>query len=272
MVWDTRNRLHIDAGGAKLEARCTGPSPDYAPTIILLHEGLGSLELWKDFPHRLAEATGHGVFAYSRQGYGRSQAVKLLRPLDYMTREAIDVLPAILAAIGLQKGILLGHSDGASIAAIYAGSIQDHRIRGLILMAPHFFTEPSGLQSIAQAKTDYESGDLRQRLAKYHDDADGAFWGWNRAWLDPAFEEWNIEEVIAYIRVPILAIQGADDQYGTRAQINALEKGLYAPLDLEILQNCRHAPFVDQPMQTLTAIADYLRRLEKIEAAQMEVA
>lgn len=272
MVWDTRNMIRIEAGGARLEGRCIGPEPERAPTIIMLHEGLGSLELWKDFPQKLADATGHGVFAYSRQGYGRSDAVPLPRPLNYMTREALDVLPDVLQAIGFQKGILLGHSDGASIAAIYAGSIQDHRIRGLILMAPHFFTEPSGLQSIADAKAAYENGDLRQRLAKYHDDVDGAFWGWNRAWLDPAFAAWNIEEVIAYIRVPVLGIQGADDQYGTYAQIAALEDGLYAPLDLEIFTDCRHAPFIDQPQRTLTAIRAYVQRLEEIEATKMEVA
>ena len=141
-----------------------------------------------------------------------------------MTREAMDVLPDMLSEIGLQRGILLGHSDGASIAAIYAGSIQDHRIRGLILMAPHFVTEPMGLAAIAKTKEAYETGNLRARLAAYHSDVDNTFRGWNDAWLDPAFADWNIEAAIAYIRVPVLAIQGRDDQYGTLAQIRALEE------------------------------------------------
>ena len=157
------------------------------------------------------------------------QPCTLPRPLDYMTREAMDVLPDVLTEIGLRRGILLGHSDGASIAAIYAGSIQDHRIRGLVLMAPHFFTEPMGLAAIAKTKQAYETGNLRAKLAAYHADVDNAFRGWNDAWLDPAFARWNIEEVIAYIRVPVLAIQGKDDQYGTAAQIQALEEQLYSP-------------------------------------------
>jgi pimeloyl-ACP methyl ester carboxylesterase len=185
-----------------------------------------------------------------------------------MTREAVDVLPAVLEAIGLKRGILFGHSDGASIAALYLGNFQDNRIRGLILMAPHFFTEAGGLKSIAGAKQAYETGDLRERLARHHRDVDGAFRGWNEAWLDPAFKAWNIEEAIDYIRVPVLAIQGREDQYGTLAQIAALDARLYAPLDQVILENCRHAPFIDQPEQTLAVIADFVARLERIETAE----
>ena len=198
MNWNTDALMRIRAGGADLEAVCIGPSPSEAPTIVMLHEGLGCVGLWRDFPDRLAEATGHGVFVYSRRGYGASQPCALPRPLDYMTREAMDVLPDVLTEIGLQRGILLGHSDGASIAAIYAGSIQDHRIRGLVLMAPHFFTEPMGLAAIAKTKEAYETGNLRAKLAAYHADVDNAFRGWNDAWLDPAFAKWNIEDVIAY--------------------------------------------------------------------------
>ena len=175
----------ITVNGKTLEAVCYGPPPGKAPTIVMLHEGLGCVALWRDFPRKVAEATGFGVFAWSRAGYGQSDPVELPRPLDYMTREALDVLPGVLDAIGFRYGILLGHSDGASIAAIYAGGVEDFRVRGLVLMAPHFFTEEAGLQAIAAAKTAYEGGDLRERLAKYHGHVDNAFYGWNGAWLDP---------------------------------------------------------------------------------------
>src|SRR5271168_5005175 len=158
----------IVAAGKRLEAIVWGPAPGAAPTIVMLHEGLGCVALWRDFPRRLAEATGFGVFVYSRAGYGQSDSVELPRPLDYMTREARETLPLVLDAIGFQRGILLGHSDGASIAAIYAGAIEDFRVRGLVLIAPHFFTEESGLAAIAAALAAYEAGDLKRRLAKYH--------------------------------------------------------------------------------------------------------
>ena len=261
----------IRIGGKRLEAIGHGPPPDAAPTIVLLHEGLGCLALWRDFPRALAQATGFGVFAWSRAGYGQSDPVDLPRPLDYMTREAVECLPAVLDAIGFRRGVLLGHSDGASIAAIHASSITDFRVRGLILMAPHFFTETEGLASIEEARIAYESGDLRARLAKYHKDVDNAFRGWNGAWLDPGFKSWNIAESIDYLRVPVLAIQGADDQYGTLAQIREIENRIYSPVDVEILADCRHSPHLEQPERTLAAIADYCSRLSRIEAVEVEM-
>jgi pimeloyl-ACP methyl ester carboxylesterase len=270
MRWQQGDDQWIAAGGIRLECRCWGPAPDAAPTLVLLHEGLGSAGLWKDFPERLAKRTGYGVFAYSRAGYGRSAPAALPRPLDYMTREAIEVLPGVLDAIGFRRGVLVGHSDGASIAAIHAGSVEDFRIRGLCLISPHFFTEPDGLASIAAAKVQYETGDLRGRLARHHGDADNAFRGWNDAWLAPGFRAWNIEEVIAYIRVPVLAIQGLDDQYGTLAQIVALRDGLYAPLDTLVLDGCRHVPHLERPDETLDAIGDFVARLDRIEAVRVE--
>jgi pimeloyl-ACP methyl ester carboxylesterase len=271
MKWDTSCVVRFLAGGAELEGRCVGPSPNLAATIVLLHEGLGSMGLWRDFPEKLARATGLGVFAYSRRGYGGSDPVPLPRPLDYMTREAVDVLPDVLNAIGLERGVLLGHSDGASIAALYLGDRQDRRIRGLILMAPHFFTEPGGLRSIAEARRAYQQADLRERLAKHHRNVDGAFWGWNDAWLAPGFEAWNIEEAIDYIRVPVLGIQGRDDQYGSLAQLDALERRLYAPFERVILDDCRHAPFIDKPQETLDAISDFLARLERIDSVEVAI-
>lgn len=272
MTQEPGETVGIAAGGKTLEGRFFGPKPDEAPTIVLLHEGLGSVSLWKDFPARLAAATGHGVFAYSRAGYGQSDPAELPRPLDYMTREAVDVLPEVLDAIGFRTGILLGHSDGASIAAIYAGSVADFRVRGLCLVAPHFFTEASGLAAIAQARTAYEDTDLRARLARHHKNPDNAFRGWNDAWLDPAFKAWTIEEVIAYIRVPVLAIQGRDDQYGTLAQIDALETQAYCPVDVGIVEDCRHSPHLEKPDETLRLVADFVRRLDRIEAARAVMA
>ena len=266
-AWEDGSRMRFEAGGATLEARMHGPAPDRAPTIVLLHEGLGSMELWRDFPEALADATGMGVFAYSRRGYGHSDPAVLPRPIDYMEREAIDVLPEVLAASGFRRGILCGHSDGASIAALYCGNVQDHRVRGLVLMAPHFFPEPEGLKAIEDARAAYEERDLKARLARHHADVDNAFRGWNDAWLNPAFHGWNIGYALDEIRVPVLAIQGRDDPYGTLAQIREMEERLYSPLDTLILDGCRHAPFIERREETLAAVAEFAARLERIEAA-----
>ena len=164
--------------------------------------------------------------------------------------------------------MLVGHSDGATIAAIHAGSVIDTRVRGIVLMAPHVFTEDMGLDQIAKAKTAYDTGDLRARLAKYHADPDCAFRGWNDAWLAPGFRDWNVSDVIDYVRVPILAIQGRQDEYGTLAQIDEIEARSYAPVDTLILDGCRHVPFADQPDAVTDAIAEYCARLTRIEAAR----
>jgi pimeloyl-ACP methyl ester carboxylesterase len=255
--WIEGVRAALVADGARLEVVAYGPPPGQAPTIVLLHEGLGCVALWRDFPQRLAGATGHGVFAYSRAGYGGSERIDLPRPLDYMSREARFSLPAVLEAIGFKRGILLGHSDGASIAAVYAGEDADERIKGLILLAPHLFTEEMGLVSIAEARSAYETGDLRAKLAKYHAHVDCAFHGWNDAWLDPGFKAWNIEDSVGGWRVPALIIQGADDQYGTLKQIRAIEALSRAPVQSLILDACRHSPQFDQPEATLEAIVRF---------------
>lgn len=269
--WSSGATGAIDIDGCSLEAACYGPAPEDAPTIILLHEGLGCVDLWRDFPARLATETGYGVFAYSRAGYGRSDGCILPRPIDYMSREAIDILPRVLDTVGFQHGILLGHSDGATIAAIYAGSLEDFRVRGLVLMAPHFFTEDMGLKSIAKARQDYDSGELRRKLAKYHSDVDNTFRGWNEAWLNPEFKDWNVSEVIDYLRIPVLAVQGRDDQYGTMAQIEEIENRIYSPLDVEILDNCGHAPHLEQADKTLACVSDFVRRLDRIENVSVKV-
>src|SRR5256885_12250340 len=176
---------HLSIGSASLEYRMIGPRPDAASTIVMLHEGLGSVTAWGDFPQKLAEKTGAGVFVYSRAGYGKSSSITLPRPLDYMQREATGVLPKLLDAIGFRRGIVLGHSDGATIAAWYAGSVQDHRVRGLVLMAPHFFMEATNVEAIRKTIEAYETTDLRAKLARHHADVDAAFRGWSGASLDP---------------------------------------------------------------------------------------
>jgi pimeloyl-ACP methyl ester carboxylesterase len=248
----------LDIGAQRLEYRMIGPRPDAAPKLVLLHEGLGCAGLWGDFPDQLAAATGLGVFVYSRAGYGQSSPVKLPRPLTYMHEEARDVLPHLLDAIGFQRGLLVGHSDGASIATIYAGSHQDHRVGGLVLIAPHFFTEDPGIASIAEARKAYAAGDLRQRLARWHADVDNAFRGWNDAWLDPEFRKWDITEFLAYIRVPVLIVQGEGDQYGTVKQIEAAERECYCPVEVALLKGARHSPQRETPEATLKAISEFV--------------
>jgi pimeloyl-ACP methyl ester carboxylesterase len=250
----------LDIGPHSLEYRMIGPRPDKAPTLVLLHEGLGCVGLWDDFPDELAQATGCGVFVYSRAGYGQSSPVNLPRPLTYMHDEARDVLPALLDGIGCQRGLLVGHSDGASIAAIYAGTHQDHRVSGLVLMAPHFFTEDMGIAAIVDARTAYETTDLREKLARWHKDPDNAFKGWNDAWLDPGFRQWDITEQLAYIRVPILIVQGEDDQYGTVRQIEIAERECYCPVEVALLPGVKHSPQREAPEVTLKAISEFTAR------------
>ena len=253
--------LSLTIAGKKIEAGWHGPAPEEAPTLVLLHEGLGSLAMWKEFPQQLAERTGYGVLVYSRPGYGNSDPVELPRPLAYMHEEASGILPAVLDQAGVRKAILVGHSDGASIATIYAGGRQDFRVRSLVLIAPHFFVEDISVRSIAAVKDAYETSDLRARLAKYHRDVDVAFWGWNRAWLDPDFRHWRIDEYLAYIRVPILIVQGEDDEYGTMAQIAVAQQEAYCPVEVRMLPGAGHSPQVDRPQETLEAIGEFVTRL-----------
>lgn len=248
-------------GDAQLEYRMIGPMPDKAPTIVMLHEGLGCVGLWGDFPEKLQAATGAGVFVYSRAGYGNSSPVRLPRPLNFMEIEALDVLPKLLNAIGFRRGLLLGHSDGASIAAIYAGGIQDHRVRGVILIAPHFMVEDFGLASIRKTRQNYDTGDLKPKLARWHKDADNAFNGWAGVWLDPKFREWDISESLAYVRVPVEIIQGADDQYGTQRHIEIAQAECYCPVDATIIPGAGHSPHREAPETTLKAAADFANRL-----------
>jgi pimeloyl-ACP methyl ester carboxylesterase len=251
----------IDLGDQQLEYRFAGPRPDAAPTLVLLHEGLGSAALWGDFPDKLAAATKTGAFIYSRAGCGGSSTISLPRPLAYMHDEALKILPRLLDAIGFRRGILVGHSDGASIAAIYAGGVQDHRVCGLSLIAPHFFVEDVGLAEIARAKQDYDHGELRRRLARWHTHVDAAFRGWNDAWLDPDFRKWDITEYLSYIRIPLQIVQGADDQYGTLRQLSVAQQECTCPVDVEVLPGARHAPYREAPDLTVRTITDFVNRV-----------
>ena len=249
-------RLEVQGRGVE-HARIPGREP----TLVFLHEGLGSTKQWRSFPQEIAAATGHGAFVYSRLGYGASDPVPLPRPLTYMQDEAKDFLPAVLDAAGLASVILVGHSDGASIALVHAALDGGRRVRALVLEAPHVFVEDLSVASIAKAREAYEEGDLRERLAKYHDHVDVAFWGWNRAWLDPAFRAWNLESYLPEIRVPILVLQGEDDPYGTRAQVDAIARQAGGPVEVVMLPRCAHTPHREAHAATRDAIVCFVRAI-----------
>lgn len=252
----------LSLDGRQLEYSWHGPPPDKATTLIFLHEGLGCVALWRDFPAAVAAETGCGALVYSRFGYGRSAPVALPRPLSYMHDEALEVLPQLLAALQIRNCILVGHSDGGSIALIYAGGTAAEPLRGVVTLAAHIFCEPISVASIVAIQEPYERGDLRQKLARYHgENVDCAFWGWNRAWLDPKFlTDWNLTEFLPHIRVPVLAIQGKDDEYGTAAQIEAIAAEIPNVQTL-MLPNCGHTPQREQREATLEAITQFIRRL-----------
>jgi len=251
----------LDLPPLRLEYRMIGPRPDAAPTIVMLHEGLGSVGLWGAFPDEVAAATGAGVLVYSRAGYGKSSPGPLPRSVKFMHEEACTVLPRVLDAIGFQRGFLFGHSDGASIAAIYAGSVQDHRVWGLALIAPHFFTEDMGIAEIARANTAFASGEFREKLKRWHADVDCAFRSWSEPWLHPDFRKWDITEELAYIRVPILIVQGENDQYGTLRQLDVAKDECFCPVETAVLPGVRHAPHREAPAQTLKVVAEFLNGL-----------
>ena len=251
----------LDIAPLRLEYRMIGPRPDTSPTIVMLHEGLGSSGLWGAFPDQIAVATGAGVFVYSRAGYGKSRAGPLPRSVKFMHEEALTVLPRVLDAIGFERGFLFGHSDGASIATIYAGSAQDHRVRGLVLVAPHFFTEDMGIAEIARANAAFATGDFRDKLKPWHADVDSAFRSWSEPWLHPDFRKWDITEELTYIRVPILIVQGADDQYGTLRQLDVAKDECFCPVETAVLPGVRHAPHREASEQTLKVAVDFINGL-----------
>ena len=249
----------VDVCGRRIEYERIGIAPAARPTLVFLHEGLGSVAMWRDFPGRVAQATGCSALVYSRCGYGRSEALRGDRTVRYMHDEALAALPELLDKLAIARPILVGHSDGASIALIHAGAA-GRPVAGLVLMAPHVMVEDVSIASIAAAKLAYETTDLRAKLGRHHDDVDSAFWGWNRIWLDPEFRAWNIEEYLPRIGCPLLAIQGADDEYGTMEQLRRIAQAVPGA-EFVALADCRHSPHKDQPDAVIEAVTRFVDRV-----------
>jgi pimeloyl-ACP methyl ester carboxylesterase len=247
----------VTCAGHSLEYEWLDAAEPGKPALVFLHEGLGSIRQWRDFPLQVVQATGCRALVYSRYGYGQSDVLAEPRAgVDFMHREALDALPELLERLAIERPLLVGHSDGASIALIHAGA--GHAVRALALMAPHVFVEPICVQSIRKASAAFDSTDLAQRLAKYHRDPRKTFHLWADVWLDPEFLQWNIEASLPAISCPVLAIQGEDDEYGTMAQLEAIRRGVRGPCELVKLPGCGHAPFRDQPRATLDALTKFI--------------
>lgn len=259
--WVSPNSADGDGdGGHELDAGDGNGEGLAAPTLVFLHEGLGSAALWRGFPAAVCAATGRRGLVYSRPGYGGSSVVKDRRRTDYMHHEALEVLPEVLARLSIDRPILLGHSDGASIALIHAGA-RRWPVEALALLAPHVFVEATTVESIEAAAHAYRTTDLAQRMARHHRDADATFWGWNQVWLSEEFRSWNIEEVLGAIQCPVLVVQGENDEYGTLAQVEAIRQGVAGPIRTVVLPHCRHAPHLDQPDATLRAVVELVSGL-----------
>jgi pimeloyl-ACP methyl ester carboxylesterase len=249
----------VTAQGRKLEVQKIRGAEGGAPTLVFLHEGLGSVSMWREFPGKVVEATGCTAVVYSRYGYGNSDVFGEPRSVRYMHDEALNTLPELLAALGVRDPVLVGHSDGGSIALIHAAA---HPVKGLVVMAPHVFVEDLSVRSIAEAKAVFEGTDLPQKLGRHHADAAKTFRGWNDIWLHQDFRAWNIEEALPRITCPMLAIQGFDDEYGTMAQLEAIARQTAGPIELLRLAACRHSPHRDQPKVVIEAMARFIDRLD----------
>ncbi len=252
--------------GRRLEVLRIPARDPHAPELVFLHEGLGSISLWKDFPARVAAATACPVTVYSRYGNGNSDILTEPRPVTYMHDEALNVLPDVLSQLQIENPILVGHSDGGSIALIYSGTY-DH-VRALILLAPHVFVEDLSVASIAEAKIKFETTNMPEKLARHHRDPTRTFLGWNNIWLHPDFRRWNIEEYLPRIACPILAIQGQDDEYGTMAQVAAISCQAPPPVEILSLPECRHSAHRDQPDAVLEAIIEFVNKIAGNKLAQ----
>ncbi len=247
------------AAGRRIEYEWIGEPAQGAPALVFLHEGLGSIRQWREFPVSLVKSTGCAALLYNRYGYGASDVLEGPRAPRFMHEEALESLPQLLSNLGIEAPILVGHSDGASIALIHAGA--GHAVRGLALIAPHVFVEEHGLAGIREAKRAFETGDLRERLAKYHRDVAKTFCGWNDVWLSDGFRAWNIEEYLPGVRCPVLAIQGEDDVYGTMAQLETIARNVSGPCEAVKLPACGHAPHRERPDATLAAVSRFVKAL-----------
>ena len=249
----------VEAAGRSLNYEWLGP--EGLPPMVFLHEGLGSIRQWRDFPARLAAATGHRGLVYDRYGYGDSEVLaEPRRSVRFMHDEALQSLPQFLEKLGVKEPVLVGHSDGASIALIHAGA--GHAVKGVAAMAPHVFIERVCLDSIEQAKRSFESSDLPARLGRYHRDARKTFYGWADVWCDENFENWDVrDDYLPRIHCPVLAMQGFDDEYGTMAQLDEIARRVAGPCELVKLESCGHSPFRDQPEKTLAAMVRFVEKL-----------
>jgi len=258
-----KENRNLIVNGKRLEVVWHGPLPEEAPTIVFLHEGLGCVAMWRDFPARLAAATSCSALVYSRSGYGRSDPCSLPRSIHFMHEEGQETLPELLKQAGVQKCILIGHSDGGSIAIIYAGSVTAIPLLGLVTESAHVFCEEKTVHSIRKAKEMFKKGDLCQKLKKYHEDnIDCAFWGWNDVWLQPDFKNWNIEEYVPKIKVPMLVIQGENDEYGTFSQVDSIARLAGAKAEILMVSDCGHNPHQEQEVAVFQAMKDFIFRLK----------
>ena len=247
----------VNVRGRSLEYRRIAAAAD-SPTLVFLHEGLGSISQWRDFPARIVAGTGLPAIVYARYGHGQSEVLQPPHGVDFMHRDALESLPEFLRQLGIERPILIGHSDGASIALIYAGA--GHPLQGLVAMAPHVFVEDISVQGIAAAKRAFETTDLPQKLARHHRDPVKTFYGWNDVWLAPEFRGWNIEGFLPAIKCPLLAIQGHDDEYGSMAQVDAIARQVSGPVEMLKLEHCGHSPHQDQPKIVAKAIVEFVKR------------
>ena len=255
----TTDLEHVTIAGKRIEYRSIGIFDPQKPVLVFLHEGLGCATLWRDFPDQLCALTNCAGLIYSRTGYGGSDACDLPRPLDYMEREASEFLPAILQYFDIKRPLLVGHSDGASIALTYAGIPDAVKPEAVIAIAPHVFCEDISIKGIEAAKQAYEHNDLKGKLEKFHGiNTECAFRGWNDAWLDPMFKKWNIESYLPHITAPVLAIQGRDDAYGTLAQVDAIETAISGPFSKLILSDCGHNPWQEQQEKVLSHAVEFI--------------
>ena len=253
--------IHLHDGAGRLEAQWIGPGPDRAPTLVFLHEGLGCVRLWREVPARLAELTGFGALIYSRRGYGGSNACSLPRSVDFMHHEGLTVLPEVIGHTGIHDHFLVGHSDGGSIALIQAGGNPCPGLKGVVTLAAHVFCEELTRRSIRAARERYLKGNLKTRLAPYHgENTHCAFVGWSDAWLHPDFRSWTIEAFLPAIRVPVLAIQGEKDPYGSRAQLDIIRRNVGDGVDARLISDCGHAPHLEKPDAVLPAISAFVTR------------